>query len=186
MLATSARQDSSGTDGGRSPRPGYSAFFVGSDHAEFRRDSCRSREMCGIAGFLDRSHQNESDRFCALITAMTDAIAHRGPDDSGAWQDAAAGIVLGHRRLSVIDLSSEGHQPMAGPDGNQIIVFNGEIYNFQGLRRELEARGHSFRGHSDTEVMLAAFVEWGLAAAVRRFNGMFAFALWDQRERSLT
>ena len=138
--------------------------------------------MCGIAGFLDRSGQYSGDCLQRLVTAMTDAIAHRGPDDSGAWQDPASGIVLGHRRLSIIDLSTEGHQPMTGPGGNQVIVFNGEIYNFQELRRELEASGQRFRGHSDTEVMLAAFGEWGFDAAVRRFNGMFAFALWDQRE----
>jgi asparagine synthase (glutamine-hydrolysing) len=142
--------------------------------------------MCGIAGFLDRSSSHDRSGSCALVTAMIDAIAHRGPDDSGVWKDTAAGIVLGHRRLSIIDLSTEGHQPMAGPDGNQIIVFNGEIYNFRELRGELEARGYCFRGHSDTEVMLAAFLEWGIDASVRRFNGMFAFALWDQRERRLT
>ncbi len=142
--------------------------------------------MCGIAGFLDRSGQHGPDCLLGLVTAMTDAIAHRGPDDSGAWEDAAAGIAIGMRRLAIIDLSAEGHQPMAGPGGGQIIVFNGEIYNFQELRAELEACGHRFRGHSDTEVMLAAFAQWGLDAAVRRFNGMFAFALWDRNERQLT
>ncbi len=141
--------------------------------------------MCGIAGFLDRSGEYAPDRLDGLVTAMTDAIAHRGPDDSGLWNDPAAGIVLGHRRLSIIDLSAEGHQPMTGPGGNQVIVFNGEIYNFQELREELETCGHRFHGHSDTEVMLAAFAQWGLDDAVRRFNGMFAFALWDRREREL-
>jgi len=142
--------------------------------------------MCGIAGFLDRQGQFGADRLRELVTGMTDAIAYRGPDDSGAWEDPASGIALGHRRLSIIDLSAEGHQPMAGPGGNQIIVFNGEIYNFLELREQLEACGYRFRGHSDTEVMLAAFAQWGLDAAVRRFNGMFAFALWDQRERRLS
>jgi asparagine synthase (glutamine-hydrolysing) len=142
--------------------------------------------MCGIAGFLDRSGESRPDSQRALITAMTDAIAHRGPDDSGIWTDPAAGIALGHRRLSIIDLSVEGHQPMVGVGGDQIIVFNGEIYNFLGLRGELEVCGHQFRGHSDTEVILAAFAEWGIDAALRRFNGMFAIALWNRRERQLS
>ena len=142
--------------------------------------------MCGIAGFLDRSGARGADCLRRMVTAMTDTIAHRGPDDSGAWEDPAAGIAIGMRRLAIIDLSAEGHQPMAGPGGGQIIVFNGEIYNFQELREQLEACGQRFRGRSDTEVMLAAFVQWGLDAAVRRFNGMFAFALWDRRERRLT
>jgi asparagine synthase (glutamine-hydrolysing) len=141
--------------------------------------------MCGIAGFLDRSGNHGPDRLRSLVTAMTDAIAHRGPDDSGFWADAAAGIALGQRRLSIIDLSAEGHQPMASHGGDWIIVFNGEIYNFQELRKELEALGYRFRGHSDTEVMLAAFEQWGMDAAVRRFNGMFAFALWNRRQRKL-
>jgi len=143
--------------------------------------------MCGIAGFLDRSGSGSgaSGDLTALVTRMTDAIAYRGPDDSGAWVDQAAGIALGQRRLSIIDLSAEGHQPMAGEDGNQVIVFNGEIYNFPELREELEGFGHRFRGHSDTEVMLAGFLQWGVDDAVRRFNGMFAFALWDRRERRL-
>jgi len=141
--------------------------------------------MCGIAGFLDRSGQCGPERLRELVTGMTDAIAYRGPDDSGAWEDPEAGVALGHRRLSIIDLSAEGHQPMFSADGNLVVVFNGEIYNFLELREELEAGGHRFRGHSDTEVMLAAFAQWGPDAAVRRFNGMFAFALWDRRERRL-
>ena len=141
--------------------------------------------MCGIAGFLERSGNNGPDRLRSLVTAMTDAIAHRGPDDSGFWANPAAGVALGQRRLSIIDLSAEGHQPMASHGGDWVIVFNGEIYNFQELRKELEALGCRFRGHSDTEVMLAAFEQWGLDSAVRRFNGMFAFALWNRRERKL-
>lgn len=116
---------------------------------------------------------------------MTDAITHRGPDDGGAWVDAETGIALGHRRLSILDLSPLGHQPMTSADGRFIIVFNGEIYNFQPLRIELEALGHSWRGHSDTEIMLAAFLQWGVLEATRRFNGMFAFALWDKQDRVL-
>src|SRR3954466_5850230 len=101
---------------------------------------------------------------------MAGAIAHRGPDDSGVWSDAAAGVFLAHRRLSIVDLSVAGHQPMTSPSGRYVAVFNGEIYNHAALRRELEASGHvpAWRGHSDTEVMLAAFEAWGLTAALRR------------------
>lgn len=121
----------------------------------------------------------------SVVRAMTDAIVHRGPDDSGAWVDAEAGIALGHRRLSILDLSPLGHQPMASADGRFVIVFNGEIYNFQQLRGELEALGHGWRGHSDTEVMLAAFCQWGVEKACQKFNGMFAFAVWDKKEQVL-
>ncbi len=116
---------------------------------------------------------------------MTDAIVSRGPDDAGVWVDAEAGIALGHRRLSILDLSPLGHQPMTSACGRFVIVFNGEIYNYQELRADLETSGHAWRGHSDTEVMLAAFAQWGMLEATRRFNGMFAFALWDRRERVL-
>lgn len=118
---------------------------------------------------------------------MTHALAHRGPDDAGVWVDAGAGAALGHRRLSVIDLSSEGHQPMASASGRYVIVYNGELYNYVDVRSELERAGASptWRGHSDTEVMLAAFEHWGPADALTRFNGMFALALWDRRERVL-
>src|SRR5579885_823118 len=104
---------------------------------------------------------------------MAHALAHRGPDDAGAWVDAAAGVALGHRRLAIIDLSPEGHQPMLSADGRYVVVFNGEIYNYRALRQELAARGHRFRGHSDTEVLLAAVSQWGLEGALARFNGMF-------------
>ncbi|HYF48424.1 MAG TPA: asparagine synthase (glutamine-hydrolyzing) [Planctomycetota bacterium] len=142
--------------------------------------------MCGIAGYIDFERRSSSEDLIARVTAMTDRIRLRGPDDSGAWADAEAGVVLGHRRLSIIDLSPLGHQPMASADERFQIVFNGEIYNFAELRRELEALGHKFRGHSDTEVMLAAFVQWGVHDSLKRFVGMFAFALWDRRERKLT
>jgi asparagine synthase (glutamine-hydrolysing) len=117
---------------------------------------------------------------------MNDTIYLRGPDSHGVWSEAASGIALGHRRLSILDLSPEGHQPMISRNGRFIIVFNGEVYNFQDLRTELLALGHSFRGHSDTEIMLAAFCQWGVEASTSRFNGMFAFAVWDRDEKKLT
>ena len=142
--------------------------------------------MCGIAGFFNPAFTARSqDEMHAITTRMTDAMLHRGPDDGGVWVDTAAGIALGHRRLSILDLSPLGHQPMASADGRYCMVFNGEVYNFQELRAELEQHGHTWRGHSDTEVMLAAFIQWGVDAATQRFNGMFAFALWDRQDRVL-
>jgi asparagine synthase (glutamine-hydrolysing) len=141
--------------------------------------------MCGISGYFTLTRSRSSDQMTTEVNRMTDAITHRGPDDAGFWVDAENGIALGHRRLAILDLSPLGHQPMTSADGRFIIVFNGEIYNFQPLRIELEALGHSWRGHSDTEIMLAAFLQWGVLEATRRFNGMFAFALWDKQDRVL-
>jgi asparagine synthase (glutamine-hydrolysing) len=141
--------------------------------------------MCGFAGFLQTARVVASDAMAPIAGRMADTLVHRGPDDHGVWIDAEAGIALGHRRLSIIDLSAEGHQPMRSSSGRYVIAFNGEIYNFLELRGELDALGVAWRGHSDTEVMLAAFEHWGLEGALRRFNGMFAFALWDRDEKKL-
>jgi asparagine synthase (glutamine-hydrolysing) len=138
--------------------------------------------MCGIAGFWSHRQLSGDDARTRLV-AMRDAISNRGPDDAGIWIDGP--IAFGHRRLSIVDLSPLGHQPMASADGRFTLCFNGEVFNFRALRDELAARGHGFRGGSDTEVMLAAFTEWGVVAAVRRFVGMFAFSVWDAKEATL-
>jgi asparagine synthase (glutamine-hydrolysing) len=139
--------------------------------------------MCGIAGFWAANQR--LDEGLAALRKMTDAIRHRGPDADGHWCDVEPGIFLGHRRLSIIDLSAAGSQPMASAAGRYVISFNGEIYNFRALRSELEGLGVPFRGHSDTEVLLAAIEQWGVIPALQKSAGMFAFALWDRRERTL-
>ena len=139
--------------------------------------------MCGIAGVLQPGERSQIGE--PALHAMIGVLVHRGPDDSGTWVDEEAGIGFGHRRLSIIDLSVEGHQPMHSASGRYVITYNGEIYSFRDLRAELELLGHRFRGHSDTEVILAAIEEWGLTAALGRFVGMFSFGLWDRRERVL-
>jgi asparagine synthase (glutamine-hydrolysing) len=138
--------------------------------------------MCGFAGFIGSAPEQE---LRAQVCRMAGELVHRGPDDSGFWVDAGAGIAMGFRRLAIVDLSPAGHQPMTSSSGRFVIAFNGEVYNFGELRQDLEPLGHNFRGHSDTEVMLEAVSEWGLEAAVKKFVGMFAFALWDKRERVL-
>ncbi|VAX19931.1 Asparagine synthetase [glutamine-hydrolyzing] [hydrothermal vent metagenome] len=144
--------------------------------------------MCGITGFVDRSLRSDSETLGRTVGRMSDTLRHRGPDDSGAWVDAEAGVALGHRRLSIIDLSENGRQPMLSASGRYVIVFNGEVYNFKRLRNDIEKenRNIAWRGHSDTEVMLAAIELWGLENAVKRFNGMFAFALWDRKKRTIS
>ena len=139
--------------------------------------------MCGFTGII-AAGPVELD----LVRRMSDAIAHRGPDDAGAWRDSTARVALGHRRLSIIDLSPAGHQPMTSPSGRWTVAYNGEIYNHLDLRRELAAaeKAPAWRGHSDTETLLAAVEVWGVEGAVGRSVGMFAFALWDKAERRLT
>src|SRR2546425_961824 len=139
--------------------------------------------MCGIVGFWTPGGLTESA--LPVLGRMTSAIRHRGPDDTGCWSDASIGLALGHRRLSVIDLSPEGHQPMVSRQGRYVMIFNGEIYNFLELRAELKAYGGRFRSQSDTEVMLAAIERRGIVDAVRQFAGMFAFVAFDRLERRL-
>lgn len=136
--------------------------------------------MCGIAGFVTRDPR--APNLAAELTVAVECLRYRGPDDEGTW--LADGVGLGHRRLSILDLSQLGHQPMFSHDGRLVMVFNGEIYNFADIRKDLTARGHSFRGTGDAEVMLAAFLEWG-DRAVDRFIGMFAIALWDTHGQTL-
>jgi asparagine synthase (glutamine-hydrolysing) len=137
--------------------------------------------MCGITGFWQSKRTQAQP--AEILRDMATTLSHRGPDDSGIFHDDC-GIGLGFRRLSVIDLSPQGHQPMISASGRYVMVFNGEVYNFEEIRAELGT--HVWRGHSDTEVMLEAIERWGLKAAVRRFVGMFAFALWDTHERQLS
>jgi asparagine synthase (glutamine-hydrolysing) len=144
--------------------------------------------MCGIAGFFQSNPHNSPRELQELVLRMSDKLRHRGPDDGGGWVDADTGIALGMRRLAILDLSEAGHQPMHSASGRYVIVYNGEIYNCEDLRRSLENDDPNlrFRGHSDTEVMLAAFEQWGVLGSLRLFNGMFAFALWDRQQRTLT
>ena len=134
--------------------------------------------MCGIGGILGALDEG-------ALGALAAALAHRGPDDHGLHTDAARGVAFAHRRLSIIDLSPAGRQPMSFAGGRFWITYNGEIYNYRALREELEKQGHAFRTHTDTEVLLAAYAEWG-EACLARLRGMFAFALWDGRRRRLS
>ena len=178
--------------------------------------------MCGFAGFLDRSETTRAETLTEVTGRMIDTLVHRGPDDGGVWVDPLACVALGHRRLSILDLSAAGHQPMLSRSGRYVVAFNGEIYNHLELRRELDsdpqsvdhplfdrqpvlaAEGTSsypnphpspllegegansgWRGHSDTETLLAAVEAWGVGEALKRFVGMFAFALWDRHDKVL-
>ena len=135
--------------------------------------------MCGIAGLVNIGGESISP---PVLQRMTDSISHRGPDGEGHWIEGNVGI--GHRRLSIIDVTPAGHQPMMTPDDRYVLSYNGEIYNFRELRIELEALGHVFNSNSDTEVVLHSFAQWG-TVALSRFNGMFAVALWDRKQRKL-
>jgi len=144
--------------------------------------------MCGIAGYIDFSNSRCGADMHAVVGAMGDSMAHRGPDDRGTWADPDAGIAFGHRRLSIIDLSPAGHQPMLSGSGRFVIVFNGEAYNYLDILQELKqvAGGEiRLRGHSDTEVILMAFDHWGVEETLPRMQGMFAMGIWDRDQRAL-
>ena len=141
--------------------------------------------MCGIAGFIDSGRRRNEESLRSKALCMAQALLHRGPDSGGTWVDPDSGVAFAHRRLAIVDLSPLGHQPMTSRCGRFILVFNGEIYNHRDIRQELEGLTSTFSGTSDTEVMLEAISRFGLEGAIARFNGMFAFALWDRSERKL-
>jgi asparagine synthase (glutamine-hydrolysing) len=141
--------------------------------------------MCGIVGVMTTALSRVEERE-RLVESMNRCIAHRGPDDSGMWSEPTASVTLGFRRLAIIDLTEAGHQPMKSASGRFTIVFNGEVFNYVEIREELERDGARFRGHSDTEVILASFEHWGIEASVPKFVGMFAIAVWDEKLRRLS
>ncbi len=141
--------------------------------------------MCGITGFYQFKSKRGRETLAAIGENMAATMIHRGPDSGSLWQDPVVPLLLAHRRLAIIDLSAEGAQPMISPSERYVITFNGEIYNFLSLRKELESHGVHFRGHSDTEVILAGIDHWGLNLTLQKMNGMFAFALWDRRQKTL-
>ena len=141
--------------------------------------------MCGLAGSWEPRGERDGDALKRIARTMARLVESRGPDDAGEWADPDSGIALGHRRLAIVDLSPRGRQPMVSTDGNLVIAYNGEIYNFRELRAELEASGASFLGDSDTEVLLEACAAWGIERALVRCIGMFALAVWDRTSRRL-
>ena len=141
--------------------------------------------MCGIAGMVDWQAATPADTLRSIGEAMIETVRHRGPDAGDVWVEPEGGVALGQRRLAIIDLSPGGAQPMHSADRRYVITFNGEIYNYRDIRRELRAAGRSMRSDSDTEVLLEACALWGVEAAIERTIGMFAFALWDRKTRSL-
>lgn len=141
--------------------------------------------MCGIAGIWAASGATRADELEARARTMAEALVHRGPDGHGTWAEPDAGLVLAHRRLAVVGLGEAGHQPMVSRSGRFVVTYNGEIYNAPALGARLEAAGTSFRGTSDTEVLVEAIAAWGVEAALAEINGMFAFAVWDREERRL-
>src|SRR6516162_6556622 len=141
--------------------------------------------MCGIVGVVDYQGRDPTERLRQLTRSMRDVLVHRGPDDAGLWTSADGRVCLGHRRLSIIDLRPEGRQPMLNEDGQVAVTFNGEIYNFQTIRRELEARGHRFFSRCDTEVLCHLTEEEPVEAALGRLQGQFAYAAWNSPRREL-
>jgi asparagine synthase (glutamine-hydrolysing) len=139
--------------------------------------------MCGFAGFFEPSSSRTEEQMNEAVRLMAETLHHRGPDDGGSWVDVSCGVALGFRRLSIIDLSPAGRQPMTSHNGRYVIVYNGEIYNHRDIRKELEV---PWRGHSDTETLLEAISVWGVVKALEKAVGMFALALWDRKERELT
>lgn len=142
--------------------------------------------MCGITGFYTHHSERTRAELHTFGQKMVSVLTHRGPDAAGIWQDPDLPLVLAHCRLSILDLSDDGAQPMMSSTGRYAIVFNGEIYNFRPLKKDLEAHGLTFKGRSDTEVILAAVEHWGLSTTLQKLSGMFAFALWDRQDRTLS
>lgn len=142
--------------------------------------------MCGLAGYIDLHRKLSTDDLAPIAQRMADSMVARGPDDSGVWTDAQSAVALGFRRLAIVDLSTEGHQPMRSRSGRFVIAFNGEIYNFADVRAKLDAAdGQHWRGHSDTEVLVEAIEHFGFELTLKMLNGMFAIALWDMQEKTL-
>ena len=141
--------------------------------------------MCGITGFLATKKETDAASMARIVQSMTRVLRHRGPDDEGIWTDDRAGLALGFRRLSILDISPRGHQPMFSAGGRYVIVFNGEIYNFRELRARLAGLGHQFTTGTDTEVILAGAEQWGADNVPDYLQGMFAYAIWDRAERQL-
>jgi asparagine synthase (glutamine-hydrolysing) len=143
--------------------------------------------MCGIAGIIiGSSRRTSSDQLVGFASAMDRCLEHRGPDGHDVWCDHDAGLALVHRRLAIVDLSSAGHQPMHSADGRFVISYNGEVYSYVEIRKKLEAAGQRFRGHSDTEVILESIARYGITETMRGLIGMFAIAIWDRKDRTLT
>ena len=141
--------------------------------------------MCGITGFCTFDNKNNFKELNNIINKMSNSLHHRGPDDKGVWIDSDNGVALGHKRLSIIDLSKSGHQPMISNNGRYVISFNGEIYNYKKLKKDLKETGYIFKSKSDTEVILSAIEKWGIINSLKKFDGMFAFGIWDRKKNEL-
>ena len=142
--------------------------------------------MCGITGFVDIRQSKKSYDSKRIIEYMTDVLKSRGPDDKGIWIDEKDNICLGHRRLSIIELSNLGKQPMTSHNNRFVIIYNGEIYNFLNIKKELEQENINFSGNSDTEVLIEAFSNWGIKKTLSKISGMFAFVVWDKKLKELS